>query len=64
MLNYFDLGKECVLRGVIEMLCLKMERFLPRLQARAVLQTNNDGILLIAHHLELSNLIYAAEALL
>lgn len=63
MLNYSDLG-ESVLRGIMPMLCLKMERFLPRLQERAVLQTKNDGILLIAHYLELSSLICAAEALL
>lgn len=64
MLNYSDLGRDSILRGMMQMLCLKMERFLPRSQARAVLQTKNDGILLIVHYLELSNLIYAAEALL
>lgn len=37
MLNYSDLGEDSVLRVMMQMLCLKMETFLPRLQARAVL---------------------------
>lgn len=41
MLNYSDFG-ESVLRGIMQMLCLKMERFLPRLQEGAVLQTNKE----------------------
>lgn len=49
MFNYSDLGEDSILRGMMQMLCLKMERFLPRLQASTVLQTNNYGILLIAH---------------
>lgn len=42
MLNYSDLREDSVWRGMMQMLRLKMEMFLPRLQARAVLQTNKE----------------------
>lgn len=64
MLNYSDLGEDSVLRGMMQMLCLKMETFLPRLQPRAVLANKEWWHFVNSTYLELSSLVYAAEALL